>query len=172
MRNFEFEHEGEKLWYSRSLAIALYLFTRDADGEMYVLANKRGSGCEYNKGVWNVPGGFIDFDETALECAERECFEETGVKVNLTDVMKPNYVMSSLYELDTKPHGRQTMVAVYTALAPFEYVKNQKLTSEHSEEEEVEDVRWINVKDVTLYKWSYMQLKKICQILKYYERLR
>ena len=172
MKNFEFEHEGQKLWYSRSVVVSLYLYTRDEKGALRILANKRGHLNEVSPDYWNVPGGYLDFDENDLECAERECFEETGVKVNLTDVMKPNYVMSSLYELDTKPHGRQTMVAVYTALVSFEYVKNQKLTSEHSEEGEVEEVRWINAKDVTLYKWSYMQLKKICQILKYYERLR
>ena len=79
MNNFEFEYEGKTYWYSRSLAVNCVLFYHDPLNERwYVLANKRGQGCEFNKGLWNVPGGFIDFNESAAECACRECKEETG----------------------------------------------------------------------------------------------
>ena len=32
------------------------------------------------KGGWALPGGFCEKDESLHECAERECFEETGLK--------------------------------------------------------------------------------------------
>ena len=70
MQNFEFEHNGKKLWYSRSLAVsALVHFIKD--GEFYILANKRGSGAEFNQHLWNLPGGFVDFNETAEQAACR-----------------------------------------------------------------------------------------------------
>ncbi len=43
---------------------------------------------------WGLAGGFIDRDETIIEAAEREVFEETGYKVKnlvlLTVVSNPN----------------------------------------------------------------------------------
>ncbi|MFO7978369.1 MAG: NUDIX hydrolase [Bacteroidales bacterium] len=32
------------------------------------------------KGMWALPGGFLDMDETLEECVEREVQEETGLK--------------------------------------------------------------------------------------------
>ena len=32
------------------------------------------------EGLWSVPGGSIELGETIFQCAEREVFEETGIK--------------------------------------------------------------------------------------------
>ena len=32
------------------------------------------------KGCWAFPGGFLNMEETALECAKRELYEETGLQ--------------------------------------------------------------------------------------------
>ena len=32
MKNFEFEHEGKKYWYSRSICTVAFLFTTDNTG--------------------------------------------------------------------------------------------------------------------------------------------
>ena len=80
MKNFSFEHNGQIFWYSRSVACSMYLFVYDLhEEEWYVLVSKRGPGCPRNAGKWNVPGGYLDFNETLEECARRECWEETGV---------------------------------------------------------------------------------------------
>ena len=34
-------------------------------------------------GYWCLPGGYLDWDETAEECAKRELYEETGYKANV-----------------------------------------------------------------------------------------
>lgn len=39
-------------------------------------------GNEPYKGMWALPGGFMNMDETAEQCAKRELEEETGLKVN------------------------------------------------------------------------------------------
>jgi len=44
-----------------------------------VLMIKRGK--EPRKGTWTVPGGSIELGETMARAAEREVFEETGVKI-------------------------------------------------------------------------------------------
>ena len=79
MKNFEFEHEGKKYWYSRSVCAVAFLFTTDNTGKWYVLANKRGLD---EKHKWNCPAGYLDFGETIAECAAREVYEETGLKIN------------------------------------------------------------------------------------------
>ena len=38
-------------------------------------------GVEPAKGMWDIPGGFIDYDESAEEAARREILEETGLRL-------------------------------------------------------------------------------------------
>ena len=45
LRNFEFEYNGEKYWYSRSITVATCIFCKDSDGNWCALINKRGKGC-------------------------------------------------------------------------------------------------------------------------------
>ena len=39
-------------------------------------------GIEPFKGRWAFPGGFMNMDESAEQCAQRELMEETGMKVD------------------------------------------------------------------------------------------
>lgn len=49
------------------------------DNETYVLLIKRKN--EPFRGCWALPGGFLDMNETLLQSAVRELFEETGLRV-------------------------------------------------------------------------------------------
>lgn len=42
----------------------------------YVLMCRQGS---HGEGEWSFPGGHLEFSETVLDCARRECQEELGV---------------------------------------------------------------------------------------------
>jgi 8-oxo-dGTP diphosphatase len=159
MKNFEFEHEGKKLWYSRSLACGLVILRYDsAYNTIEVLAARRGQGCEYNKGKWNIPGGFIDFDEDSKQCAIREAFEETGVSIPVEHV--------NFQFLDTTPRGkRQTMVAMHSAIFPKTATKDWELSMDHvAEKDEVAEVKWIDLKDLDKYDWSDKQIANIKQV--------
>jgi ADP-ribose pyrophosphatase YjhB (NUDIX family) len=40
-----------------------------------------------DNGLWALPGGCHDLGETPKECAERECLEESGYIVQVTDLL-------------------------------------------------------------------------------------
>ena len=50
-----------------------------------ILLVKRG--VEPKKGLWSLPAGFIEVDETVHDCAVREVKEETNLDVELTGIL-------------------------------------------------------------------------------------
>lgn len=47
-----------------------------------VLVCKRGPGARSLENKWNLPGGHLEMDESLEDCAVRECYEETGIKID------------------------------------------------------------------------------------------
>jgi len=44
-------------------------------------------GANPGKGKWSMPAGFVDHDEEPAATAVRECWEETGLEVELTGIV-------------------------------------------------------------------------------------
>lgn len=57
------------------------------------------------KGSWAFPGGFMDMDETAEQCAIRELEEEAGLKIE--DIVQ----IGAYSKVDRDPRGRTVTVA-------------------------------------------------------------
>lgn len=51
----------------------------------------------HGEGTWTLPGGKLDFREDILDCAVREAYEETGIKIN-KDKLKLISVTNDLVE--------------------------------------------------------------------------
>ena len=67
-------------------------------------------GNEPYKGMWALPGGFMNMDETAEQCARRELEEETGLKVNELQQI------GAYTAVDRDPRGRTVSVAYLTVM--------------------------------------------------------
>lgn len=63
--------------------IAAGVIAERADGKIALVLRGENPG----KGLWGLPAGFMEVDETAEQAARRECFEETGLIVELRDVL-------------------------------------------------------------------------------------
>ena len=144
MKNFPIEHDGKTYWISRSVAVGCYIYARRG-GRTYVLANKRGPGLPNNVGKWNVPMGFLDFDETFAEAACREVFEETGL------VIKPEDL--NLRVIDSRPDDKNQVVLVRYSATLDKDPREYKLTNKNAEPGEVEAVKWIDINKLAKYDW-------------------
>ena len=77
------------------------VFTQEEEPK--VLLIQRGN--EPYKGCWAFPGGFMNMEETAEECAVRELKEETGLTVNRIRQI------GAYSKVDRDPRGRTVSIA-------------------------------------------------------------
>ena len=83
------------------------VFANDAKEGLSVLLVERGR--EPYKGCWAFPGGFLQMDETAEECALRELKEETGFDA----VVELLEQLGCFSDVDRDPRGRVITIAYY-----------------------------------------------------------
>ena len=76
--------DGQELWISRSvtvLPVLIVVVGELALANAYVPLGKRGTALPDEVGKWGLPGGYLDFDETAGGAVQREIWEELGLNV-------------------------------------------------------------------------------------------
>lgn len=143
MNNFPVNVNGTEYWVSRSIAVVTYVYGR-VNGQECVLANKRGPGLPNKVGLWNCVSGYLDYNETLEEAAVREVYEETGVNISNHRLI--------FKEIDSSPSREKQNVLVRYCC----HVGNGglfKLSKEHAEANEVDDIRWIPLTDIDEYQW-------------------
>lgn len=72
---------GKHIWYSRSCAVVA-LVEAVLGKDQYLLLCRRGPDVSSEPGKLTLPGGYVDFNESGLEAAYREIYEETGLDVH------------------------------------------------------------------------------------------
>jgi 8-oxo-dGTP diphosphatase len=95
------------------------------------------------KGMWALPGGFVEDDEELDTAAIRELEEETGLKVN---------AMTQLYtfgRVGRDSRGRTVTVTYYTSIdAPLPVAGADDAT----------EAAWVLVKDITALAFDHMEM--------------
>lgn len=160
MQNFSVKIDGKEYWISRSVAVAAFLFIKDEDNNLCVLANKRGPGTPDFQGYWNCPCGYLDFNETALEAVYREVLEETGV-------VCPEHM--TLCGVDSDPNANHQNVTIRYCGLISNLTYNERAGGE---ENEVSDIQWIKVDSINDYNWAFNHDKIIWKIIREDPRIR
>jgi len=96
------------------------------------------------KGMWALPGGFVEDDEELEAAAIRELEEETGLKV---DAMQQLYTFGKVGR-DTR--GRTITVTYYTVLPHADNSVAGADDAAHAE--------WVAVKDITELAFDHMEM--------------
>lgn len=158
LRNFPFIHEGKEFWYSRSIVSSGYVFAK-YKGRWHILATQRGYGSTMT-GMWNVPGGYLDHNETTQCAAQREVWEETGVLYTA-----PHYHLARVSSIPkgTKQH---VIFSYYCNLGVVD--KLPDMNNRNNEPNETMDMRWIPLDEAHLYQWISGQFKVMQYIYKTY----
>lgn len=147
-KNFPFKWHGKTLWYSRSVAVTLFTYCKNSEGEWCVLANKRGKGTPDYQGYWNCPCGYLDFNENSCQGARRECKEETGIDIPLNKIQ--------VVEVNSDPtQNRQNVSIRHTAILDGTTKDWSNFSKEFMEEGEVEDITWIPLSRIKEYDWAF-----------------
>ncbi len=149
MKNFEFEYEGKKLWYSRSVAAAVALIAF-RDNIPHMLIVQRGPNATH-PGKWCIPGGFLEHDELISDCAKRELFEETGISLQPSKEEDPLTRVCIID--DPKTSSMQNVVFVYKVIRGN--AMDEELSLANAEPGEISAVKWIPVSDFDNIDWAF-----------------
>lgn len=146
--------DGRRLAIDRSVGVVMLCYTIAGDN-IYILVNKRGTKTSEFKSKWNLPSGYINWDESGEETAVRETFEETGIDIPVEWVKE--------VEHSTSPkENRQNIIFRYAVQVSNDYM-NKSLTTQDSEE--VDNIKWINFNELDTVEWAFNQKEAINRML-------
>lgn len=155
-------HKGETLWSGRYFCICGFVYAL-INHRWCILADKRGSGTPDCQEEWNCPCGFLEGYENGQEGALREIFEETTIKLNSPEKLH-------FAELNTEPIGTLKLLepehteydthvtAKYYAIltkSDEKTILENALNNLGGEKNEVEEAKWISLKDIDNYAWAF-----------------
>ena len=155
------DNEGREHWISRSIAVVVFLFAKDIYGDSYILAEQRGKGTpdpEY-VGKYCVPCGYLDYDETIVQAAQRELMEETGLNLPTSDFKLLNF--NDIPESDKRQNV--TFRYIVNLDVPIEDL-SKLFTTKNSEKNEVESIKFIALTNINNYEWAFNHQKLIKEI--------
>lgn len=128
---------------------------RDKQGRL-LIAKRRDRKFERANGLWELPGGHIEFNEDSKKTAIRECLEETGLKVKVLRLLPGIY---NNFWKDKKGKGYHTVLISYECLALGGKLHDMR------HDYKISGLRWINLKDLPKYK-LLPKTKEIIDLLK------
>lgn len=145
--NFPFIYKGRVFWYSRSVFVSVFVFAKDENDKWNVLATERYNGAHHEGVTWNVPCGYLDFDESGEQCSRRIAYEDTSVKVPVKKL--------SLFSVETSPKNdkKQRVALRYCAVLDTKTTDNETNTDD-GDPEEVLEALWLPIKNLDDYQWS------------------
>lgn len=117
------------------------VFSRDGESLQLLVVERK---SEPYKGMWALPGGFIDYNEDPEAAAIRELHEETGIK--LTSVRQ----LHTFGKPGRDPRGHTVSIAHYA----FVHSKDHPVKAG----DDAAAARWIEVKDIDVLAFDHVEM--------------
>lgn len=138
-------NDGRVEWISRAPAVvAVIIGYRPKLEECRFLAVKRGTAVDHS-GMWCLPCGYLDWDESGFDGVRRELWEETGLDV--LELLRKNRHKAHLDQpwfVQTSPLENRQNIALYYG-AVFEFTDDYPIvTTSNSEKNELEVCGWLH----------------------------
>ena len=153
--------ECEIGWFSRSMAVAVFIFCKDKKGEWYVLGSERGNGTPDFNGYWNCVCGYVEFNTTIAENCIKEVHEEVGIDIQEDDL--------KFIEIEDSPTtNKQNVTFRYAVVYKDRTIEEFSFTHKWNEKDEVGEIKWIKVKELDNYKWAFGHELRIKEIFNDY----
>lgn len=146
---------GRDLWVSRSVAVVSLVFSQ---GMSSVLVVKRGEKTPDEVGKWCLPCGYLDWNESAIDAARREVWEETGVDLSKRFVPLTG---EQPWRINSSPESNRQNVCLYFIWKLMPAYEIPTTSNENCEEGEVADVRWMHLTDALNTKMAFNHEKTI-----------
>lgn len=143
--------DGRQFFISRSVAVISTVICQLPDSnDIRVLVNQRSKECPDHAEKWNMPCGYLDWNESAGDAAIREVFEECGFDVRKAAQDSPRVLDRGIldnkpWRVITHPQGddRQNVLFYYALrFVADELPEIGGGTHQH----EVIDVQWMPIK--------------------------
>jgi 8-oxo-dGTP pyrophosphatase MutT (NUDIX family) len=172
IQNISIKVDNNVYFVSRSVACVNVILVQNDNG-IFVLINKRGVGSEEfpmdMPHRWNLPAGYLDWNETGLECAKREVWQECDVDMDellaRPDVLythEPFKVLTSPVE-----SVKQNVVLCYGFKIIMDGDQLPAVSNKNCEENEVEEISWCSIYDFHKYELCYNHDKRIIDYLRH-----
>jgi 8-oxo-dGTP pyrophosphatase MutT (NUDIX family) len=141
------------IWESRSCAVNCIVIIKN-DDQYFILLGQRGSGSPDYVGKYNLPSGYMDFNESATEAALREVWEETGVYI---PEIKGNIIFNHMdkpWDVNSEPSANRQNISLRFGIV-IESNEFPELSTENNEPNEVSDLRWVNIENLGEYDFAF-----------------
>lgn len=150
--------DNKEYWISRACAVVVFVIGEDKEKvNPKLLVSKRGPGCPDHIGKWAFTCGYLDWDESLEQAAQRELYEELGLLLPIE-----SFKIFSI-QSDPKQDARQNVTIRFRVTLKEEELQKMLDTGEinkHSwsrggESGEVDDIKLIPLSEVDNYEWAF-----------------
>ena len=150
--------DGRKLFHSRSVAVVVVLCCLNTTDDKYYFAiEKRGTNPGLDKkGMWCLPCGYLDWDESAPEAARREVWEEIGLdtdELSKTALHGPG--LEQPWFVKTQPDENRQNVTLRYAVHFCKASLPQMTANNDCEPNEVAEAIWVTYGDISKYEFAF-----------------
>jgi 8-oxo-dGTP pyrophosphatase MutT (NUDIX family) len=149
--------DGRQLFHSRSVAVVAVLVCMNPDGECRIAIEKRGNhpGLD-KKGLWCLPCGYLDWDESGKDAVRREVWEEVGLNLDeYKNVMVGGPSLDNPYFVKTEPDENRQNITLRYGMVFIQREWPVLTPNNDAEPDEVADAVWAKYSDILLDKYEF-----------------